>query len=175
MPGAAVNHLAVFPRIIAVPQRVNHSFQLLAKCLVGCRLASLEFYMHDMSLCTTKATRTSQKTHATCTLVQVPMDAKAPVGSKAGSGLQEGAQPLLQSFVVHQLAQFGFEPLGFNFSAKFILMGIFLVATKKPCQLQEKQSHSNQGRKCADCKTWQVFKDGTSPDGFSCFICQEEE
>lgn len=95
--------------------------------------------------------------------------------ARLGKGCRREHSPFLQSFLVHQLAQLGFEPLGFNFSAKFILMGIFLVATKKPCQLQEKQSHSNEGRKCADCKTWQVFKDGMSPDGFSCFICQEEE
>lgn len=94
VPGGAVNHLAMFPRIIAVPERVNHSFPLTAKCLVGCRLASLRSYMDNTSLCTAKVPRASQETRDACTPVPAPRDAKAPAGSKAGSGLQEGAEPL---------------------------------------------------------------------------------
>lgn len=81
MPGGAVNHLAVFSKIIAVPETVNHSLPLMAKCLVGCRLASLEFYMHDTSRCTTKTTQIAEDS---CH----PHPGPSPQGCQSPSGQQ---------------------------------------------------------------------------------------
>ena len=100
---------------------------------------------------------------------------KLTIGNRASLELWEKAEHLSAELSTQQPALFSFEPLGLNFSAKFILMGIFLVATKSHASFRKSQPVPIRGGKCANCKTWQVFQDGTSPDGFSCFLCQKEE
>lgn len=66
---------------------------------------------------------------------------KAIIVSQAWWGLWGKAEHLSAELSTQQPALFSFEPLGWNFSAQSILMGIF------PCQLQEQQNRSNRRRK----------------------------
>lgn len=100
---------------------------------------------------------------------------KPVIGNWAWLGLWEKAEHLSAELSAQQPALFSCEPLRLNFSAKFILMGIFLVASKSHASFGKSQPVPTGGEKCASCKTWQVFQDGTSPDGFSCFLCQREK
>lgn len=203
MPRGTINHLAAFPRIIAVSDIVNRSFPLIGKSRVGWRPLSAPVR-------TTRAPAPQTQRPEQAQPLPVPSDLclylvparqspalllpcwrrnffpirvsagmqrrhKLRVGNQAWLGLWEKAEHLSAELSTQQPALFSFEPLGLNFSAKCILIGIFLVATKSHASFGKSQPVPIWGEKCANCKTRQVFQDGTSPDGFSCFLCQKEE